>query len=125
MHAPTARRALAVLPAFTMLLLTACGDARIGKLSAGIGRDSALKILGEGSASADTLPHVYRAERYLLGGKQVEIWFYSPTDAKAPNDTVPERDLTPIVVSDGTVTGWGWTYFDSLAKANNIQQNPR
>ena len=33
---------------------------------------------------------------------------------------VPDRELTPVVTVDGKVTGWGWTHYDSVAKANNV-----
>jgi hypothetical protein len=125
MFAPEVRRARSVLPAISLLFLCACGDARLKKLSTGITRDSLLKIVGQGSATGDSLPHVYRAERYLLSGKMVDVLFYVPTDQKSPADSVAETSLTPIVLSDGKVSGWGWVYFDSLAKANNIPERPR
>ena len=60
MHASTMRKiysgALVSLAAF---VAAACGDARIGKLSAGITRDSALKVINEG-APGDSLARVYK-----------------------------------------------------------------
>ena len=44
-----------------------------------------------------------------------------PQGAKAAADsTVIRGATTPIVIVDGKVLGWGWTYYDSLAAANNI-----
>ena len=125
MFAPEVRHGRSLLPAISLLRLCACGDASIKKLSTGITRDSLLKIVGQGSTTGDSLPHVYRTERYLLSGKMTDVYFYIPTDQKSPADSVAEKELTPIVLTDGKVSGWGWTYFDSLAKANKIQERPR
>jgi hypothetical protein len=114
-----------------MVLATACGDSRLGKLSTGISRDSALAIINEG-AGGDSLARVYRQESYLLSnGKRgnahsTNVLFYNKSGVKEADDPklAPEK-TTPIVVSDGKVIGWGWTYYDSLSKANNIPLKQR
>jgi hypothetical protein len=124
MHGPFFRRSIRALPLIAVLILAACGDARVRKLGVGMTRDSALKILALDTPTPDSLPHVYRSDRYLING-MTEIWFYTPTRAKAPKDTVPEKDLTPIVMHDGKLTGWGWAHYDSVAKALGILVRPR
>ena len=125
MHGFGNRRWVSVLQVLALGALAACADARIQKLSTGISRDSLLRILAAEGAGADSLPHVYRAERYLIKGQMLEVFFYTKTDAKTGRDSVPEKKLTPIVLRDGKVGGWGWTYFDSLAKADSIRERPR
>ena len=114
----------------TVLTATACGDTRLENLSTGISRDSALAIINEG-ATGDSLARVYRQESYLLpnptGNVHVaNVLFYSKSGVKETEDPkLPPEKTTPIVVSDGKVIGWGWTYYDSLAKANNIPVKAR
>lgn len=126
MHGFRSRRAAAVLGAAAAVLAAGCGDARIEKLSTGISRDSALKILAEGSTGGDSLANVYKQETYLLDGQLTNVLFYNRKGVTQSEDPAVAADaLTPIVVSGGKVTGWGWTYYDSLAKANNIPVPPR
>jgi len=107
--------------------LSACGDANIRKLTPGIARDSVKKILALGSAAAgDTTPNVYREERYLHNGHWISILMYSKTGTKEGGpDMIPEAELTPVVLQDDTLTGWGWAHHDSVALANNIVIKPR
>jgi len=113
-----------------VLATAACSDSRLEKLSTGISRDSVLAIINEG-ASGDSLARVYRQETYLLPNKKgnvflANILFYDKRGRKQAEDsTLAANETTPIVLSDGKVIGWGWTFYDSLAKANNIPQQVR
>ena len=110
----------------SIVVISGCGDARIENLSQGISRDSALAILSEGAAGGDSLANVYKQETYLLDGRTTNVLFYHRRGVKQEADSsVALSSLTPVVISDGKVTGWGWTYYDSLAKANNIPVQPR
>ena len=120
------RRAIALVGAAASLaLLSACSDANIRKLNAGIPRDSVLKILALGSTSTDSTPNVYREERYLNDGQWISMLLYTNTGKKEGADTVPEADLIPVVLRNDTLTGWGWEHHDSVAVANNIVIKPR
>lgn len=114
-----------VVLAFVVSSLAACGDANLRKLSVGIARDSVLKVLGQGSVSSDTTPNVYREERYLYGGQMITMLLYTNTGKEEGVDTLPERELTPVVLRNDTLTGWGWEYHDSVARAINIVIKPR
>ena len=51
--------------------------------------------------------------------------FYNKNGVKQADDsTLAAKAQTPIVTIDGKVTGWGWTHYDSVAKANNITPPP-
>jgi hypothetical protein len=114
------RRLTSALAAGAATLLAACGDARIDKLSTGISRDSVLAIINEG-AGGDSLARVYKQETYLLNGRMTDVLFYNKQGIKQREDSTLAADKQmPIVLVDGKVTGWGWTYYDSVAKANNI-----
>jgi len=114
-----------VLPAISLALLAGCGDANIKQLTVGIHRDSVLRILGQGSTASDTTPNVYRVERYLHDGHMITMLMYTKTGKEEGADTIPERELTPVVLLDDTLTGWGWTHHDSVARANSIVIKPR
>jgi hypothetical protein len=104
--------------------LAGCGDSRIKQLTPGITRDSALKVINEGAAG-DSLARVYKQEMYLVEGKQLNVLFYNKDGIKQASDsTLAAEAQTPIVTVNGTVTGWGWTHYDSVAKANNITPSP-
>ena len=113
----------------TAFTLAACGDARIEKLATGISRDSVLAIINEG-ASEDSLARVYRQDSYLLPNTKgnvllTNVLFYAKRGRKEADAPDASAETTPIVIVDGKVSGWGWTYFDSVAQANNIPVKPR
>jgi len=115
------RRAAISFGAAATLILTACGDSRIGDLAVGIGRDSALKVLA-GGASGDSLANVYKQETYIYDGKLINVLMYNKDGLReASQPGVPDRELTPVVTVDNKVTGWGWTHYDSVARANNVE----
>ena len=111
-----------VAAALSLVALAGCGDANIRKLTPGIARDSVKKILALGAtATGDSTPNVYREERYLHNGHWISILMYSKTGMKeGGGEAIPEADLTPVVLQDDTLTGWGWAHHDSVAMANNI-----
>ena len=115
------------LLAASILVAVACAgekeDARLEQLTVGIPRDSALRILNQGATSADSLANINRREMYLLDGRDVEILFFSPAGLK--DAAVAESTLRPVVVTGGAVSGWGWTYFDSLARVHDIKARVR
>jgi len=104
--------------------LAACGDSRIKQLTPGITRDSALKVINQG-ASGDSLARVYKQETYLVDGKITNVLFYNKNGVKQTQDSaLAPKAQTPIVTVDGKVTGWGWSHYDSVAKAMNFKPSP-
>ena len=126
----TNRIGFALAASAALLATTACGDKRLEKVSTGMSRDSVLAIINEG-ANGDSLARVYRQESYLLPNTKgnaflANILFYDSRGRKeAEEPNVSPDAITPIVLSDGKVIGWGWTYYDSLATANNIPKKAR
>lgn len=96
------------LPTLALLSLAACGDGRLKKLSTGIDTDS-LAVLMETDA-----PHT--STSYLTEGRYWEIYLYTRGNAGAESgDTVAWRAMSPVVLADGKVTGWGWDYLEQTA----------
>lgn len=104
-----------------LLLLSACTDKRVSQLTIGIKQDSLLKIISEGAPPGDATPNVLRHNNYLVNGKMYDIYLFDPEN-REPKDsaTVEESDLTPIIVVDGVVQGWGWRQADQLAQETKI-----
>jgi hypothetical protein len=120
MHAMIGRRTAVLFAATITGALLGCGDKRVESLSTGIARDSALKILA-GGPSSDSLANVYKQESFIYNSKFINVLVYNKDGVKeAADPTVPDSKLTPVVLVDGKVTGWGWAHYDSVAKANNV-----
>lgn len=116
---------LAILTAGA-LALSACGpDKRIKELSAGITRDSTLRIIGQGARDDSGLANVYRQEEYLKDGHMLEVLFFAPKGEKEGRDIVEAKILTPLVLQDGVLATWSWAGYDSVAAANGLQQDIR
>lgn len=100
-----------------VVFLAGCegGDPRIKDLAAGIGKDSATKVM-KGPPTA--------TEPYLVNSQYIETMFY-PKPGIADSAAKQPRNMTPIVVVNGKVTGWGWDVWDSVAAANKIEVPPR
>jgi hypothetical protein len=128
------RCGIAVRAAAILSIMWACGDrdARTEKLEPGIGRDSALAVLSDGSVidsaripppgalvpASDTLKNIWRRAEYLVDGQKIEVLFYSPNDEKwKATDTIPDERVIPVVIIDGKVYGTGRNaYDDAVAK---------
>lgn len=106
---------LAAAALATMFLLTACGDARLDKLSLGISKDSAATIIGDP-------PH--REASYLTAGKLWEVQFYARASAGA-TDTIPWRKMSPVVFIDHKAVGWGWGWWGGESSKQHIAMPER
>ncbi len=109
-------RALRMLSGAALLLtLGACGDARLKDLSLGINRDSVAVVMKSDA------PH--RSESYLMEGKFWEILYFAKEGVPAA-DSVAWRELSPVVIADGAVAGWGWDYWQREADRLKVQLPP-
>jgi hypothetical protein len=117
------RHHVIALAALSVLALSACQDKRIRELDVGISKDSALKILADGRlGTADTIPNIYRHNRYFVQGREFDIYLFDAEDRKAWTDPeVLDKDLTPVVVVDGKVDGWGWGHMDDVTSKYGIR----
>ncbi len=95
--------------------LAACssGDSRLKQLTVGISKDSALKVMGVEKPA--------RTDPYLTDGKFFELMYFAPLGAA---DSVPDREMSPLVAVNGLLVGWGWETVDSVAGATKIPVAP-
>jgi hypothetical protein len=134
-HFSVRRRAVTTAALSAAAILVACQDKRVKALDTGITRDSAVSVIAQDlkpGAGPDSFPNVYTRERFLIAGKNYEVLYFSPDNKKqvvangvAPKDSIPMKDLTPLVFMENKLLGKGWGFWDSLAKANNIPVKPR
>ncbi len=128
MHSFVGKRVLLLAAVAGTTLLAACTDKRVKEVEAGITRDSLLTVIGKGSRGSDSMPNVYRTDRYLIDGKTYEIFYFSGTSQHLfgdVKDTLPWKELTPIVMVDRVVMGKDWAYLDSLSAAHKIPVHKR
>ena len=98
------------VPLSLLAIVAGCsGDARFKTLEAGIPKDSVVKLMG------DEKPQ--RLDPYLTNGHYIEAMYYRKPGR---SDSVADRKLSPVVVIDGKLAGWGWKTWDSIAAANKI-----
>lgn len=104
-------RPVALIAGLSLLGVIGCGgtDPRFKQLSVGISRDSALKVIGVEKPA--------RVDPFLVNGHYFEVLYYAKPGAQ---DSVPDRKMSPIVVVDGKLVGWGWKSLDSVAAANKL-----
>ena len=63
----------------------------------------------------------YRTELMRMPkGETVELLFYY-TDLKAADNAITDDELTPVVLMDNKVVGWGWT----LLRRYRTEQHPQ
>lgn len=97
-----------------LLTVSACAkdDPRVKHLGEGISRDSAFAVM--------EIPAGEQGEAYLVNGRYIEAFVVRMPGVQGPRDSLTRAQSTPVVVVDGTVTGWGWSHWDSVAAANGI-----
>jgi hypothetical protein len=108
---------LFVSPLLAGALLAGCGrsDARLEKLSVGINKDSVQQVMG--------MEKPRRIDPYLVNGHYIEAIYFAK--AGAESDSIPDREMSPVVVIDGALVGWGWKQWDSIAAENKIVVQPK
>ena len=112
-------RTLLVAPLAALLLVSACSaksDARLGKLSAGISKDSVLAIMG--------VEKPQRVDPYLVNSRYIEAMYF-PLPGAADSASLTDRNMSPVIVVDGKLAAWGWQQWDSIAADNKIQVPPK
>lgn len=128
-HSSVNRRIMLPCALAGAVVLVACTDKRVAAVDSGITRDSALSIISHDlpvNAKPDSFPNVYIRERYLMGGKNYEVLYFTPNNEKAkPGTDTAWAKLTPIVLVNNLTIGKGWKVWDSISTANKIPLKKR
>lgn len=96
-------------------MLSGCGprsDPRLANLSEGISQDSVLMVMGADSAN--------RTDSFLVNGQSISTLYFARPGA-ADSAALADRNMSPVVLISGSVVGWGWEKWDSIAEANGVQ----
>lgn len=110
-----------------MLALTGCvtlsqaragNRARLNDLSPGMSREAVVEVMGPSPTREITNP--YRTESYSAQGKRFDVLYYY-TDIKKRDDAITDDELTPLVLVDGRLDGWGWGYWNSVVQKYEIR----
>lgn len=63
----------------------------------------------------------YRTEATRTAdGVHVEVLFYY-TDQREHDGAITDDELTPLVIEDGTLAGWGWSFLDQNVEKYRIE----
>lgn len=65
------------------------------------------------------VPNPYASETHLLGSTEIEVLYYA-TNVKNADGVITSDELTPLVLVDGILAGWGWTYLRTFTADNDL-----
>lgn len=103
------------------------------KLTPGMTRDEVFNVMGTGEKKVccplHTVTNPHRTESYEAKGSRFEVLYYvtdkktdSRNDPYSQNaDVVQDDELLPIVLKDGKVAGWGWSFWQDEAQKYEIR----
>lgn len=114
-----------------MIHLVACASmeqiraqnrSQLMRLSPGMTRAEVLGVMGQETVNVngERVTNPYRNEVYRAGEQSFEILFYY-TDLKARDGAITDDELTPLVLKDGVLDGWGWSYLRDVAGKYEIR----
>lgn len=104
----------------------------LSKLKTGFSKDEVLGVMGQGSTQtwqpgilllpwpATKITNPYRTEVFPLRSDTLEVLYYY-TDIKAADGAITDDELTPIVLKNGKLDGWGWMYWNDTVKRYEIR----
>ena len=100
-----------------IVVLSGCerADPRLEHLTVGMGKDSALAVMQWQPT---------KLEPYLVAGQYIEGMFYARPGTTDSASRQP-RKMTPVVLVNGKLIGWGWEVWDSMAVKYNIPVAPK
>jgi hypothetical protein len=76
--------------------------------------------LAMGLPPGQRITNPWRVETHEAGGFTWEILYYY-TDVKKADGAITDDELTPIVIKDGKLDGWGWSYLNDVAAKYEIR----
>lgn len=111
----------------TMDTVRAQNRANLNRLALGMTKEEVLAVMGTKTVTTyrdgvrgEQITNPYRTEVHQAGGHVWEILFYY-TDNKADDGAITDDELTPIVLKDGRLDGWGWSYWQDIVRTYEIR----
>ena len=129
-----------VLMVFVVLLLGGCASSSakvrglnrtaLNRLSVGMTKDQVLATMGTqtykaniggGFAGGELITNPYRSETHLANdGETIEVLMYY-TDVKNRDGAITDDELTPVVLKNSLLIGWGWSFWDQSIQKYEIR----
>lgn len=107
--------------------IRADNQAHLLALRPGMTQDQVLAVMGtkkrkgiDDHGTQQIIANPYRTESYKAGGSTWLVLFYY-TDIKSSGEAITDDDLTPLVLKDGTLDGWGWMYWKDVIRRYEIR----
>lgn len=105
----------------------AANRSKLIQLQPGMDRETVLRTMGTtpmkirdlGSVVA-TINNPFRTEMYQANGHRFEILYYY-TDLKSGDGGITDDELTPLLIKDGVLDGWGWSYLKDVSAKYEIR----
>ena len=114
--------AILLVGCVTMEQVMASNRRKLLRLSPGMTKPQVLESMGTKTYAigGDTITNPYRSEFYKTDDHTFELLFYY-TDRKDADGKISDDELTPLVVLDGSLDGWGWPYWHNLASKHGLR----
>jgi len=95
---------------------------KLNQLSAGYTKQEVLNIMGTKTVQAQgsVITNPYRTEMHQANGHVFEVLFYY-TDIQKQDGAITDDELTPLIIKDGKLDGWGWSYWNNLINKYEIR----
>jgi hypothetical protein len=101
--------------------------AKLFRLEVGQTRQQVLEEMGtepqtfnQGVFRSDgVVPNPYDSESHLVGSTEIEVLYYV-TNVQNKDGVITNDELTPLVLVDGILVGWGWTYLGTFTDDNDL-----
>jgi len=87
----------------------------LNNLSLGMSKEEVLKIMGTEPVTSEgqSVDNPYRRDIFKGSSNTYEILYYV-SDVKINDGSISDNELTPIVLLDGKLVGWGWDFVQTL-----------
>jgi len=88
---------------------------KLSDLSVGMSRQEILHTMGTETleAQGSVITNPYRTEMHRAHGHAIELLLYY-TDIQKADGAITDNELTPLVVIDGQLDGWGWSHWNDV-----------
>lgn len=98
---------------------------KLAHLSIGMTKAEVLDVMGTRTArflrGMESVTNPHRTEMFTADERSVEVLFYQ-TDTKSRDDAVTDDELTPIILVDGKLAGWGWSFWNDRAQRIDVHR---